>query len=150
MHRLWFRRSHFRRRQTLQGQRRLRAIRLISSHRFITGVIASSGAVRSAFQQTVDVTVYAIDDGSDDGGANALEQEFQTEIDAGRLFILRQENRGAAAARNAGLAAGAGDWVAYLDSDNILEPDHVERLLAAARNSGGEYGLWGLAKQRWS
>lgn len=101
-------------------------------------------AVRSALEQTVDVTVYAIDDGSTDGGAELLEETFTAAISAGQLTILRQENKGAAAARNAGLAAGKGDWIAYVDSDNILDPDHVEKLLAATRNAGAAmaYGGW--------
>jgi hypothetical protein len=60
--------------------------------------------------------VIVVDDGSTDG-TGALLQQF-----AGRVTVLRQQNRGPAAARNLGIAEASGDYVAFLDSDDLWFP----------------------------
>jgi glycosyltransferase involved in cell wall biosynthesis len=88
-------------------------------------------AVASALAQThPSVEVIVVDDGSRDDPAAALARL----ADSGdRLRVLRQENRGAAAARNRGVAAARGELVQFLDADDALDPDAVERKLAAFR-----------------
>src|ERR1700739_2911130 len=74
-------------------------------------------AVNSAMEQTgVCLEVLVIDDASTDGTAAAA--EALTARDP-RVRLLRQPvNRGPAAARNRGLAAALGTWVALLDADD--------------------------------
>jgi glycosyltransferase involved in cell wall biosynthesis len=55
-----------------------------------------------------------VDDGSDDGTYECLEKRFGPAI---RLF--RQENRGVSAARNKGIREAKGDFIAFLDSDDL-------------------------------
>lgn len=62
-----------------------------------------------------------IDDGSTDGSWKALEAFCDK-----RLKLLRQENRGAAAARNAGLDLAQGDMIAFMDADDIALPGRFE------------------------
>jgi hypothetical protein len=51
--------------------------------------------------------------------------------------LLRQlQNAGPAAARNAGIAAARGEWIAFLDADDLWLPNHVEVLLATAQQTG--------------
>jgi glycosyltransferase involved in cell wall biosynthesis len=89
------------------------------------------GAVASALAQTHPrVEVIVVDDGSRDDPAAALAR-FASAGD--RLRVLRQENRGAAAARNRGVAAARGELVQFLDADDALDPVAVERKLAAFR-----------------
>jgi hypothetical protein len=67
--------------------------------------------------------VVVVDDGSSDGThENALGL-----LERHRLpgTVIRQENQGISAARNAGLAARRTDWVALLDSDDLWLPDHL-------------------------
>jgi glycosyltransferase involved in cell wall biosynthesis len=72
-----------------------------------------AGAVRSALRQTHrTLEVIVVDDGSTDGTAARL-----ATIRDPRLRVLRQENAGTAAARNAALAEAQGSYVAFLDSD---------------------------------
>jgi len=58
-----------------------------------------------------------VDDGSEDSSA-AIAQSFP-------VRYHRQENQGAAAARNAGIALAGGDLVAWLDSDDLLPPNKL-------------------------
>jgi hypothetical protein len=77
-------------------------------------------------QTTGDLEVIVVDDGSTDGAANALEG-----IADRRLRIIRQANAGVSAARNAGVAAAAADWIAFLDADDVWSAAHLETLLSA-------------------
>ena len=46
------------------------------------------------------------------------------------------ENRGRAAAANAGVEAATGDWLAFLDDDDLAAPEHLETLVGLARGAG--------------
>lgn len=64
-----------------------------------------------------------VDDGSTDESGDIL-NEFQT-MDS-RFVILHQRNQGVATARNEGLKAATGDWIGFLDGDDILSPFTLE------------------------
>ncbi len=66
-----------------------------------------------------------VDDGSTDGTA-ALVDQLASESPA-QIRLLRQENRGAAAARNTGIRAAQGELIAFLDSDDWWQPDKLAR-----------------------
>ena len=66
-----------------------------------------------------------IDDGSTDGTA-ALVDQLASESPI-EVRLLRQENRGAAAARNTGISAAQGELIAFLDSDDWWQPDKLAR-----------------------
>lgn len=51
-------------------------------------------------------------------------------------YVEHPRNRGIAAARNSGLAAANGEYIAYLDDDDLYYPDHLESLVSALENSG--------------
>ncbi len=75
----------------------------------------------SAFAQTwPNIEVILVDDGSTDDSL-ALARRYE-----GRgLRLFTQPNRGAAAARNNGLRAARGEFIQYLDSDDLLAPDKI-------------------------
>ncbi len=82
-------------------------------------------AIDSALSQTLDpVDVVVVDDGSTDDTPAVLAR-----YDA-RIRVLRQPNRGLAAARNAGLAATRGTYVAFLDADDVLAPTKLAEQVA--------------------
>ncbi|MDE2573463.1 MAG: glycosyltransferase, partial [bacterium] len=59
---------------------------------------------------------------------------------AGRLhirYVTHEHNRGLSAALNTGIANATGAYVGYCDDDDLLYPDHVERLVAALQARGG-------------
>ncbi len=88
-------------------------------------------AVASALLQSyTPKEVIVIDDGSTDFTVELLRQRFPEPIREGRLVLMTQANSGVSAARNAGLARAQGDFIAYLDSDNHWESDHLLYALA--------------------
>jgi glycosyltransferase involved in cell wall biosynthesis len=79
-----------------------------------------SEAIESALQQTVAPDeIIVVDDGSTDESADVARAHPG-------VRYLRQENRGAAAARNAGLRTASSDFVIFLDADDRLLPSAVE------------------------
>jgi glycosyltransferase involved in cell wall biosynthesis len=84
-------------------------------------------ALDSVFEQTHSADeVIVIDDGSPD------QELLHQAVDpyAGRITLKRQRNAGAAAARNVGLAAATGDFVAFLDADDRWMPNFLHDQLA--------------------
>ncbi len=77
-----------------------------------------------------------VDDGSESAEALAALDALEVEFAERGWRVLRGENRHAGAARNTAAAAARGDWLLFLDDDNVLFPDAVTRLVRAARFSG--------------
>lgn len=71
--------------------------------------------------------VIVVDDGSTDDGAARVARRM-----GGALRLIRQSNRGVAAARNVGLRAASQPRVAFLDADDLWCPGHLARLVAAS------------------
>jgi glycosyltransferase involved in cell wall biosynthesis len=99
-------------------------------------------AIESALaQQYNSHEIVVVNDGSTDATAKILERY------RGRLRIVNQENRGAAAARNAGIAYSNGEYLAFLDSDDLFLPEKLAVMTAAlGRNPAAslafsEYGF---------
>jgi glycosyltransferase involved in cell wall biosynthesis len=94
-------------------------------------------ALQSALAQTWPrKEVIVVDDGSTDQ-TQAVLREFA----ARNVLVARQPNRGAAAARNHAFSLCQGDYVQWLDADDILEADKVERQLRARDSETTELTL---------
>ena len=85
-----------------------------------------------------NLEVLVVDDGSNDATA-AIVREY-AERDA-RVCLLQQPNGGVAAARNRGLAAARGDYVAPVDADDLWHPTKLEKQMAVMLAGGPEIGL---------
>jgi glycosyltransferase involved in cell wall biosynthesis len=83
-------------------------------------------AVASVLAQTYrDLELLVVDDGSTDATLEALRPFL------GRVKLLRRATRrGVSAARNLGLAAARGEWLAFLDSDDLWRPEKLARQMA--------------------
>lgn len=88
-------------------------------------------ALASVFAQThADLDVVCVDDGSTDATRTVIAEHVRHF--PGRLRSIEQPNRGASAARNAGLAVTEGAYVQFLDADDQLDPDKIAAQVALA------------------
>lgn len=101
-----------------------------------------AAAMDSALAQTwPEIEIIAVDDGSTDRSLSVLGRYAGP-----RVRVLDQANRGAAAARNAGLAAASGDFIQFLDADDLLEPTKIANQVGLLIASGpGAVGI-----SRWA
>ncbi len=89
-------------------------------------------AIASVLGQTwTDLELFVVDDGSTDATASVL-----AEFDDPRLTGMHQENKGVSSARNLGIAASGGGYVALLDSDDYWMPDKLEKQVRFMAESG--------------
>ncbi|HEX8206072.1 MAG TPA: glycosyltransferase [Solirubrobacteraceae bacterium] len=91
---------------------------VFNGERFLAETLESALA-----QDHEPVEVIVVDDGSTDGSAEVAARYPVT--------VLRQENAGVAAARNAGAAAAKGELLAFLDQDDLWHPEKLSRQVAA-------------------
>jgi glycosyltransferase involved in cell wall biosynthesis len=90
-------------------------------------------AIQSVVEQSwVHWELFVCDDASTDATAEVVSQ-----FDDPRIQYLKLEKQGAAAARNRGLELARGDFIAYLDSDNMWRPGYLARMLWALIESPG-------------
>ena len=76
-----------------------------------------------------------IDDGSPDGCGCICDAWARGDT---RIRVLHQQNRGPAAARNAGLDLARGDYITFCDADDAWEPEHLQGLREAAEAAGAQ------------
>ncbi len=80
-------------------------------------------------QEYQDYELILVDDGSTDG-SGAICDEYARQDE--RVRVIHQENGGVSAARNAGVAAAKGDFIGFVDSDDLIEPDMYAALVKIA------------------
>jgi glycosyltransferase involved in cell wall biosynthesis len=93
-------------------------------------------AIESVLAQTVsDLEVIVVDDGSSDDTGKVLGEIF-----GDRIRYYAQANQDASAARNKGIAEAQGEWIAFLDSDDLWEKDKLEWQFKTLERFGPQCG----------
>jgi glycosyltransferase involved in cell wall biosynthesis len=100
-------------------------------------------AIESAFRQTrPPLEVIVVDDGSTDESVS-IAQAFGK-----RVTVVHQHNQGPSVARNTGVAASTGRYLMFLDADDLLKPESVERLTRAVTVGTRTVAVMGCAHFR--
>ncbi len=103
-------------------------------------------AVCSAFAAGADVEVIVVDDGSNDETAQVCSEL------AGIKYVRLERNQGVAAARNVGLMHSEGEYISFLDDDDVRLPGSLDlqaRLLDENQNAGFTCGAMLMADQNY-
>lgn len=79
--------------------------------------------------------IILIEDGSSDQSGKICD-EYAAEDE--RIEVYHQPNSGVSAARNKGLMSARGGWIAFIDADDRVAPDYIERLIGEAEKSGAD------------
>ena len=95
--------------------------------------------VSSVLSQTLTgVEVVVIDDGSTDGSGSIVQQ-----LEDSRIRVIRQDNRGPAAARNLGIEITHGDLVAFVDADDLWVKQKLEWQVTVLENDSSVDMIFG-------
>lgn len=129
------------------GMTGVRAFRPVDSGPLVSVVIPCRDAVRwiaeavgSALAQPgVAVEVVVVDDGSSDRSAAVVER-----VDDPRVTLIPQSPHGVSRARNVGTRAARGEYVQYLDADDVLRPGALAARVAALERTAADvaYSDW--------
>ena len=92
--------------------------------------------VRSLLEQTyTDVEIILVDDGSPDGCPTLCDAWAGKDA---RVRVIHKPNGGLSDARNAGLTVARGEEIAFVDSDDWVDPDMLERLYNQMEETGAD------------
>lgn len=99
-------------------------------------------ALKSVLAQTYrEFEVIIVDDGSTDGTGEAIEGFIGQQNDNGKqIRYFFQHNQGSSVARNQGIAQARGEWIAFLDSDDLWLPEKLELQMQAIKQFKDECG----------
>lgn len=90
----------------------------------------------SVLNQTYkNLEIFLVDDGSTDETSTICDEYAQRDS---RITVIHQQNAGLSAARNAGIERAKGEWIAFLDSDDWIEPHMYEILLKMAHENDAD------------
>lgn len=94
---------------------------------------------RTLMEQTLqDAEFIFVDDASPDGSMDVIRRVVAEYPHRNVRFLVHPENKGLPAARNTGLKAATGDYIWHCDSDDYPEPEFLEKMYAAARDSNAD------------
>jgi glycosyltransferase involved in cell wall biosynthesis len=95
-------------------------------------------SIKSAIEQTWErKEIIVVDDGSSDGTLAAA-RRFESE----NVMVVTQENQGAASARNRAVELSRGNYIQWLDADDVLAPDKIAIQMELSAKNGSERSLY--------
>lgn len=103
-------------------------------------------------QSHTNLEVFIIDDGSTDGSF-----DYAASFDDTRFLVKKNKGKGACAARNYGFELSQGDYIQFLDADDLLSPNKIESQLQLFQEFGDDIvcsGIWGrfhksISEAKW-
>lgn len=97
-------------------------------------------------QSLQDLQIILVDDGSPDGCPQICDEYAGRDA---RIRVIHKKNGGLASARNAGMDAAEGKWLFFLDSDDWLEPDGLETLMAVGEEQQVDFVRYRAIRSGW-
>ena len=94
-------------------------------------------------QSCRDFELILVDDGSKDRSISLAKEYLQDRDIVWR--IVEKENGGLASARNAGLKDAKGEYISFIDADDAIADDFLERLLYALKENDTDFSFCGFA-----
>ncbi len=83
--------------------------------------------VKQTYQEPFEIII--INDGSDDGCEEIVKEHISTNKTNRMITLINQKNAGVSAARNKGIYEAKGEYIAFLDSDDMWHPQKLEIIL---------------------
>ena len=111
---------------------------IIPVHNAERSITKTLESVIAAAKMVGDAEIVCVDDGSTDNSPSILDEQRAKVLSSTstlnfNFIVIHQENAGAYAARNAGASASGGEWLAFVDADDLVESDIYVKLLAFAK-----------------
>ena len=98
-----------------------------------------SECIDSILAQTfTDFELILVDDGSPDNCPALCDAAAKRDS---RVRVIHKQNGGVSTARNAGLDAAQGNWIAFVDSDDTVEPEYLEKMHKAVLETGADFAI---------
>ena len=96
--------------------------------------------VNQSYQQ---MEIILVDDGSTDGSGELCDELCRRDE---RVRVIHKKNGGTGSAKNAGLAAAHGEYIALVDSDDWIDTRAVEKLVSKVEETGADVVYYYVAK----
>jgi glycosyltransferase involved in cell wall biosynthesis len=110
-------------------------------------VYNGSNYIRRSLESVFDqnsrgLEIIVVDDGSTDETASIVRSLFQEKKSQEiRCRLVYQKNQGVSVARNVGLKNASGDYVFFLDADDLINPDCIGKLYKRAMDTAAEISI---------
>ena len=96
-------------------------------------------------QNLQEIEVICVNDGSTDESLSIL-KEYAKRDD--RIVVVSQENKGVSAARNVGIEIAKGEYISFIDSDDWVAPNFIEKLYETAVKNNADISACGIIRCR--